>query len=50
MTDKNKKVFELKFEKYMTIEEKAKEFDMNKYGDIVTHILPSFKEIEEQEK
>ena len=43
----------------MTIEEKAKEFDraimrakeidMNQYGDIVTHILPSFKEIEEQE-
>lgn len=43
----------------MTTEEKAKEFDraimrakeidMNEYGDIVTHILPSFKEIEEQE-
>ena len=50
----------INFEKYMTTEEKAKEFDraimrakeidMNEYGDIVTHILPSFKEIEEQEK
>ena len=44
----------------MTTEEKAKEFDraimrakeinMNEYGHIVNHILPSFKEIEEQEK